>query len=155
MTVSTDALLCYGIAFGEDTVFPWQTGDPDWEILDWWRDLLGFRHSFEMFDEEGAWIGGKEWPQERQDAYFNEVRTFDLEHPTLPVEVVMHCSYNHSMFILAVPGSLRRATRGDPTEIDLEKLFVMPDKVDPLVAFCNAHGIEVSQPRWWLASMWG
>lgn len=40
MTISTDAILCYGIAFEEGAVFPWQTGDQDWEILDWWRVIV-------------------------------------------------------------------------------------------------------------------
>ena len=134
MGVSTDAILCYGIAFDEDTVFPWQTDDADWDILDWWRDLLGFHHSFEMFDEQGEWIGGKEWPQEQQDAYYEEVSAFDREHPTLPVEVVEHGSDRTPMFILAVPSSVYLAKRGYPEQIDLKKLFVMPNQSDALVA---------------------
>lgn len=155
MGVSTDAILCYGIAFEEGTVFPWQPEDSEGDIMDWWRNLLGFRHSFEMFDDQGNYIDGVEPSMDEIKAYYDEERAFDLEHPTLPVQVVMHCSYNFPMYILAVPSSVYEAARGHPEAIDLEKLFVTPDQEGRLVAFCNAHGIEVSQPRWWLASMWG
>lgn len=154
MTTATDAQLCYGIAFDEDTEFPWSGEEFDGEIEIWWRQMLGYRPSFEIFDEDGNWPDGVEPPEERIDAYFEERENFDRDHPALPVEVVHHCSANHPMYILAVPVTSIVAKRGYPVAVKPETLYVPPAKVDALIAFCNAHGIPASPPKWWLSSLW-
>ena len=154
MGQSTNAQLCYGIAFDEDTEFPWHAERFDGEIEQWWRELLGYKPSFELFGEDGDYLDGTEPPKERIAEYFAERDQFDKDHPTLPVEVVEHCSGEYPMYILAVPGTSQIARRGYPRIITPANLFVMPPAIDALVAFCNAHSIEVSPPEWWLSSNW-
>lgn len=154
MGQSTNAQLCYGIAFDEDTEFPWHAEQFDGEIEQWWRELLGYKPSFELFNEDGDWLDGVMPPNEQIEAYFAERKKFDKDHPALPVEVVPHCSCEYPMYILAVPGTLKTAYRGSLTIVVPGNLWVSPDAVDALIAFCNAHGIEVSQPEWYLSSMW-
>jgi len=154
MGQSTNAQLCYGIAFDEDTEFPWHGEQFDGEIEQWWRELLGYKPSFEIYDEDGNYLGGVEPSKEKIKAYYAERDQFDKDHPSLPVEVVSHCSGEYPMYILAVPGTLQIAHRGYPEIVKPENLYVSPGRVDALVAFCNAHGIQVSPPEWWLSSNW-
>lgn len=155
MGQSTNAQLCYGIAFDEDIEFPWWSDERfDREIEAWWRELLGYKPSFELYGDDGDYLGGIEPSKEQIKAYYAERDLFDKDHPSLPVEVVSHCSCEYPMYILAVPGTLKTAHRGDPMIVTPANLFVLPDAIDALIAFCNAHGIEVSPPEWYLSSMW-
>lgn len=156
MTVSTDAILCFGIAFdNEDTPpFPWDTGEFENDIEDWWREkVLGFRHSKPIYTPEGGYVQGPPPSKEEIQAYYDEIRAFDAEHPKPPVRVVRHCHHENVMYILAVPSTFVEAERGYPQEIT--GLNVTQDEIVALGAFCADHGIEGEAPRWWLASYWG
>jgi len=55
MGVSTDGQICYGICVDEIEL-PWDESY-DGDIESWWTfEVLGFKHSFELFTEEGDWI---------------------------------------------------------------------------------------------------
>lgn len=160
MTVSTDAILCFGIAFdNEDTPpFPWQAGEAenefDGDLDDWWREaVLGFKHSKPIYSTEGGYLQGTKPSKEEIQAYYDEIRRFDADHPKPPVKVVRHCHHENVMYILAVPSTFIEAERGYPQEIT--GLNVTQDEIDALVSFCASYGIEAETPRWWLASYWG
>ena len=139
MGVSTDGQICFGIAFEEGSEFPWDRDeDADWDIEDWWRRLHGWNEFWTEAD-----IG-----------YFDRQGTFDAEHP-MPVQLVMHCSYDYPMYILSLPGTLIRASRGYPAELPSD--MGERDGI-PLIDFCEEHGIELSEeqkPCWLLTSLWG
>ena len=158
MGVSTDGQICYGIAFDEETEFPW--GED--EIEDWWIEKVhGFKPSRQLYDDEGQYIGGVRPPDDVMDAHFAELRAFREAHP-LPVKLVNHCSYDYPMYILAVPGTHKMARRGFPEAIDPASLSVTQEQREALLAFCREHGIGtlngievLDEPKWWLSSMWG
>lgn len=152
--VSTDGEICYGIKYEEGYEFPWYEVDLD--IEDWWiYEVHGFKHSVEIYDEHGEYINGTIPPVEQIHAYFNERDNFKKEHP-LPVELVNYCSEEYPEYILAVPSSLKTASRGYPVEINPSGLVVSEEEKAALVAFCNqyAPGGE-DGPKWWLSSYWG
>lgn len=151
MGVSTDGQLCYGVAFDEDFVFPWgEDGIEDW----WAYQVHGFKHSFDLFDSDGAFLDCRLPSQERLDAYFAERRAFDEAHP-LPVELVNYCSDGHPMYIVAAVGTLIVARRGSPEVIDPAQLSVTTEQHDALVRFFADHDIEMPrEPSWLLSSLW-
>lgn len=110
MSVSTDALLVFGIAVPEDAKFPWdEESDPE----DWWRDASGFVPSVHPFDEDGNFADGIGEDSSEVHQYFDESRVWREAHP-FPVEVHRHCSDSFPMFILSPPGSGVFANRGYP-----------------------------------------
>lgn len=156
MTVSTDAILCFGIAFNDEDAppFPWQADEFEGDLDGWWRDaVLGFRHPNPIFDGEGGYLGGVKPDSRTINAYYALIRKFDAEHPRPPVKDVRHCHHENLMHILAVPSTVVEASRGYPQEIT--GLNVTQDEIVALGAFCADHGIEGEAPRWWLASYWG
>jgi hypothetical protein len=65
MGVSTDGQIGYGVVFEEGYKFPWDKY-PSGDIEDWWtEEVLGFKHSFEIYDIDGGYIGGQEPSRER------------------------------------------------------------------------------------------
>jgi len=158
MSVSTDGQICFGIKFGEEFEFPWNAEKYDEDIGEWWMDVNGYKPPFEMFDENGKWIGGEiAWPEYKQEEYYNARYKFEKKHP-LPIELVNYCSGEYPAYILAVPKSCLTASRGYPQSID--KLFAIEDEApeweDQLKAFCKKYGIRArSAPKWWLSSYWG
>lgn len=152
MGTSTNGQLCYGVAFEEDFDFPWGDG----EIEDWWTyKVHGFKHSFELFDSDGNYLNGREPPKDEVSRYFEERRAFDAAH-RLPVELVNYCSGDYPMYAVAVPGTVRTATRGSPTSIDPASLVVADDGRAALLKFFADHGIEApTAPAWLLTSYWG
>lgn len=72
-----------------------------------------------------------------------------------PVEVVRHCSYDYPMYILAVRGTKKRASRGYLQEIDPASFVIDGEKIAAAKAFAEARGIEWKDPKWFLCSLWG
>jgi len=151
MGQSTNAEISFGIAFEEDYEFPWSGEDNDIET--WWREQNGFTHSFELFDDEGNYIAGKEPSAELVELYFAEQREFDKRHP-LPVELVNYCSGDYPMWIIAVPYVGELARRGYPVTFVPSELTVSDAQVKALVDFCKNVGLE-GEPSWYLSSYWG
>lgn len=88
-------------------------------------------------------------------AYFAERQAFKDAHP-LPVDVVLHCSYDYPMYIIAVTGTEHSARRGYPKAIDPAALVVTGEQIEAMKKFCGEHGIEIpGEPQWYLSSMWG
>lgn len=161
MGISSDGQICYGIAFEEDYPFPWV--DKKWEgnAESWWfKDVCGYKPLFEMFDKDGMWINGEEFPKEKISEYYADYDKFKAANP-MPVEIEMYCSYDYPMYIVSVPGTTLSASRGyteefTPSEID-------PVKAKAVIDFCEKYcksedeycEFPKMKPGWLLSSMYG
>ena len=156
MGVSTNGQICYGILFEEDTEFPWEGHDGD--IEDWWlTKVLGFKHSFEIYTEEGEYIGGKEPDKSVIDKYYFEKKKFEDSHPKVPVTLVNVCSCENPQYILAIPSTVKTARRGYPERFQPSLLtaHLTIEQIDALTEFCETHKIEYEgEPGWYLSSEW-
>ena len=149
MSTTTNAQICYGVVFEADCEFPWGN-----DIELWWRNLLGFRHSFEIYDESGKYINGVQPGVEIFTAYHAEQMEFNKAHP-LPVELIFHCSCEYTMYILAVKGTTKTARRGYAVEFDPMALAVTDEQKAVLMEFCEKYGLSfVAGPAWFLTSWW-
>jgi len=156
MTVSTDAQICFGIAFDEETEFPWSGEEWDDDIETWWiYAIQEYQPPFEIYDTNGEYLESVKPSDERICEYYRTKHTFKVDHP-LPVELVRHCSGDFPMYILAVPRTVKVVSRGYPEEIKPSEMVVTEDERQLLITFCEEHNIETEEgPRWWLSSMWG
>lgn len=145
MSISSDGIIAYGIDLGEGmdddegTVFPWQDEEEyDGEFREWvLTKILGFTEEWHK-DNEGYF--------DRQKAAWSP----------FPLEMVLHCSYEYSMYFLAVKGTVHTARRGYPTFI--EKLPVVHDgQRQALIMFAEKHGLKCDPTKmgWHLLSMYG
>ena len=154
MGTSTDAILCYGISVDEGDELPWSDRDKyDDGIYDWWIEESRWKPSIQPYDEDGEPLPNVS--KEAIDRYHQERYNFSKTHP-LPIELVEHCSYEYPMSIIAVPGTVTRASRGFPEAID-EDAIKCPAPLSDIAAmreFCKKYSIA-GEEGWWLASMWG
>ena len=157
MTTSTDGQICFGLMFEEDTEFPWDDTERWDDIDDWWLSyVLKWLPPFELYDEDGEYIGGVKPPEEKIEQYHREKIAFELKAPPLPVQLVNYCSAQYPSYILAVPSTCRSASRGYPEAFHPSDLKVNPEEIDALLEFCREYGIEIdSEPTWYLSSYWG
>jgi len=102
MSVTTNAIIAYGISLDEDQEIPWETGD-DTEVEEWWLKVNGYEPPFKMFDEHGMWINGVEPPQEKQDVYWNHRRAA-LEANPLPPYVHRGRPWDRDRGVSRLPG---------------------------------------------------
>jgi len=147
MSVITNAIIAYGISLDIDQKIPWEL---EADAGDWWLKVNGYESPFGMFDENGDWIDGTRPSQERIDAYFNH-RLAALEANPLPVEIVLHCSRDVRMYIVAVPGTVAEAYCGDPVAITV--IRPPSEMTEPVIDFCKRFGLRGQGPDWWLASL--
>jgi hypothetical protein len=159
MSTSTDGQICFGVLIGdEDEVsLPWKDEEWDGDIEHWWiYKVLGFKHSFEVFDEKGDYLPGFNKDSKEIDQYFKEKREFKKNCLQCPVEPVNCCSLDYPSWILAVPSTVITASRGEPQEFKPENLRVTIDEVSNLLKFCSDYEIEFEgDPHWYLSSYWG
>ena len=159
MSVSSDGIIAYGIHFDEEQIenLPWLGDDGDTDIEDWWIDVVhGYKPPFEIFNKDGDYIGGVKPPQSRIDEYFNHRRSFTDALPKLPVEMVIHCSYECPMYIMAIPETKMEVWRGYPKPIPDGFIHRNPEWDNILIGFCKKYGIEMpDKPAWWLTSLYG
>lgn len=155
MGVSTDGIICYGV-LREEEEEPFEgLNDCDGEE-EWWCQRNGYEPPFEMFDSNGEWIGGKDqWPPEKVREYFDHQRAWDAEHP-MPFELVNTCHSDVPRWIIALPGSVTRASRGYPVAISEGTVSLVHKEaaLERYLAFLKEMKIE-DKPRWWLGSYWG
>lgn len=83
---------------------------------------------------------------------------YDSPAGELPVDVIHHCHGEFPMWAIAIPGTIARASRGDPVELMPEHVLFDVDKVSAAIQYCVEKGIDIespdSKPRWWVASYW-
>ena len=156
MGQSTDGQICYGVYVGDE--LPWSDGEDfeyDGDEDEWWRKRSGYEPPFEMFTEDGEWIGGEEWPREKVDAYFDHRREWDKAHPK-PFELVNACSGDCPEWIVAMPGTFKSVSRGYPEKISEGTISLVHKEaaLERYKAFLAEIGIE-GEPSWYLSSYWG
>ena len=169
MGVSTDGQICFGVAFPESFEFPWDEERFGGEIDKWWREAVcGYKPPFELYDENGEYVGGQKPPQKRIDEYIDLKNEFDKKHP-VPFKLINYCSHECPMYIVAVPSSCIENSRGYPEEFRPENLKVSEKEVADLKKFLEdyapvkAEDLEYQDkrfdktmtPRWYLSSYWG
>ena len=140
MSVSRDAILCYGFPILDDN-------SVDFEGL--WELETGFKPSREIFNKDGSYIGGEEPPEAYREQYYNE-RTFWRESHPLPFEVVYHCCDENTMYILALPDSELRASRGDLVKVRLADGTRWTKEVALIRQFCTKYKVKIGELDWWL-----
>jgi len=133
MGQSTNGILVYGIAFEDEDELP---------------ESLSFLEEFDGdFDEYLESLAGlPKWGEPGHS--FEAVRA---HRETCPADLVMHCSGDFPMYILAVRGTEITAHRGHAVEIT--SLDVPVAKVAAFKQWCAERGIE-GEPKWYLCSMW-
>lgn len=134
MGTSTDGIICFGFMVGEEEEPP--------EFLD----------GFEDFDEYLDSLSGL-------PAYGEPGHSFDDQRKfreSCPADMVIHCSYDYPMYILAMRGTIIRARRGYPVELDLS-FFTSFDnaKEQEFLAWCEERELLEGDPKWYLCSLWG
>lgn len=164
MGMSIYARISFGISFGEDYEFPWHDEKYDYDPEDWWiYEVRGYRNPFEILDEKGNFINGKQPSQYVLRQYFESRRVF-LENNPLPVKIVYHCSSDYDMYIIAVHGSCRSALRGYPRSFDPNQLTVTDADKAKLIDFCEKYlkpfatkysEFPKMEPKWYLSSYQG
>ena len=161
MGISSDGQICFGIAFEEEYEFPWT--DEKWggDEEDWWFiGVCGYVPPFEIFNDNGDYADGVRPHKEKMDEYYAHRQEFRESHP-IPVEIVRHCSYEYTMFIVAVPGTYISAFRGNPLEFRVANID--PSKAAAVIDFCEKYcrpkyehsEFPEMKPCWLLSSMYG
>lgn len=160
MGQSTDAILCFGVDFGDEHEFPWETEEEYFE--DWFYNLHGLSTDA-LWAEYHAWAeeqGGASWREYEQvcpswkDALNDLYEQRKEALKSCPIEFVRHCSGDYPMWIVAVKGTVRTAYRGRPIEISIDSLTDCAEMEIRAEAFCAEHGIPFEDPQWLLASDW-
>jgi hypothetical protein len=153
MGVSTDGILCYGVEVEEESELPWKDGD----IGDWWiKDVKGWKPSIEIYTPEGEYINEKRPDDKLVDQYYDERSAFKEKNPC-PVEIVVHCSYDYPMYIIAIPRTVTSASRGYVEEIKPLEMIIKNGEREALMEFCKTYNVSITDeyPKWILASLWG
>lgn len=153
MSTLTNGQICYGVLFEEDFDFPWGEEDPE----DWWRDTIqGYKRPFEIYTEDGDYIGGVRPDQSRLDEYFNHRRDFEKTHP-FPVELVNCCSADYPRYIIAARSTVKVARRGYPEQFSADEISVTIEDANALVDFIRKYIQPNGEIKagWYLSSYWG
>ena len=161
MGISSDGQICYGIAFEEEYEFPWLDEEWDGDEEEWWiTGICGYKPPFEIYNEQGGHIDGERPSKERSDEYYDNHSKFKDAHP-MPVEIISHCSYDYTMYFIAVPGTYTRASSGYPEKFKIES--VTPEQEKDVIDFCEKYlraedsYCEFPEMKlyWFLSSMYG
>jgi hypothetical protein len=154
MGISTDGQLSFGITCEEGEEFPWDDDKYEGEIEGWWRDINGFNKTNQVWDEEGNRRPGV--TDNDLDQYFVEQHAWDKENPC-PANMVNVCHCDYPMWMLVVPGTYTRASRGCPIKVDPAAMTVPEEKFRAFTDFIEKHmpKYEYKEPRWYLSSYWG
>lgn len=148
MTVSTDGILCCGVAFDEDARFPWHKPDSkegaEEEFEKWWAERCGIAEPAGEFTDARLIEFRAYWDAQRRAV------------EKCPVELVNYCSSDCPMYIVAARGSVRVARRGLPNSIDLTVTNYATKRFqDAVTGFCAEIGLPCESPSWLLCSYWG
>lgn len=151
--MSTDAQICYGIAFEEGFEFPWGI-EPWWGDHEaWWRDVNGYESLWYPYTEDGDYKPGVDGNDPRVDEYHSHKSSWIRENP-FPLTLV-HCgSYDFSEVILAVTSTFVIA-EGYGESFRPSQLIVHDGSRNVLLDFCRMWNIESNHPKWWLSTYRG
>lgn len=162
MGQSTDAIIAFGVDLGEDLPFPEE--DDDLDLGHYLAKRAGHINPYSEVPDAinfGPYAEFKVWEEEHPEWKAKSKEWFrigrELEEAA-PIEIVYHCSYECSMFILAAKGTVKRASRGYPEEFDPGQLPANGNGIDvPVIRkFCEEQELPAfDDPKWLLFSMWG
>lgn len=150
MTISTDAIICYGIQIGEEGNMPeiFCKGENDYRSYD---DIL--IDAFEAPPKEQYQTPDIDKEQFKKWSKAHDARTnFQKE---LGLELVRHCHSDETMYCLAISKSVQVASRGYPKEITARTSDIQHDWNEKLAKAIKVLKLEDATPRWWLQSYWG
>jgi hypothetical protein len=136
MGVSTDGILAFGVALElEQEPFPWPGVDPESEEAE------------EM--DLGMWLGKQAG---LPDTDFAKMRELEAQ---CPIESVTHCSHEYPMFIVALRGYYKSASRGHVVEVAPGFLNINAPAHIRAREWCEENGFPAfDDPKWLLCSMW-
>lgn len=173
MGQSTDAILAFGVDLGEDGVFPeGSVRDEDYpELGAYLARRAGYTSPFDDIPHEINYGYGPEaeakldeWKRslprdfdEWYDEWYDAAKRFEEE---APIEIVRHCSYECSMYVVALRGTVTTARRGYPERLtgDLGDSIKVPrvEQIYEAQRFCEENDLlAFDDPGWLLFSMWG
>ena len=148
MGQSTNAILCYGFSLTED----------DSEQLPWLLDESGDQMDFSDFLAKKADLNMPPvpWVQDgNNDPWYDYWRMKREIEDKVGVTLVMHCSDEYPMYILAIKDSVHVAIRGTPELLGQSIPLARVQGWEKLLSdFCGDAGIPFVQPQWMLCSMW-
>ena len=137
MSQSTDGILAFGFDLGIEDEQPLE-------------HLLG--EDFDDLDDFLASEAGiPPWNHDSPEDYWNQK---NAALAASPVELVSHCSGEYPMYILAVRGTYKNASRGYPEVLTPDYFTVPQEKINAARKWCEDHKVEWQEPSWILASMW-
>lgn len=170
MGVSTDAILCYGVDFGEEPDgLPFYDEENGVDFDEWVYSLTPGLSNTHLWDTYYEWEKTPEAQALRATTY-NLVPEFEKLNPqwrdelneiyarrreaenNAPVELVYHCSGDYPMYIVAVKGTTVKAWRGEPQEITTETFEIDVKHLFAAQRFCEEHEIPFEDPTWILCS---
>ena len=155
MGTSTNGIIAFGIAFEEDTEFPWDADQFDGDVEDWWMEHCGFQNKYSPFTESGDYAEGWSENDPRFEEYFSLSRKWLSENP-VPFQAENYCSGECPMYALVLPGKTMTSLRGCPTPFVPSDLTIDGKAVQRFKAALAQAGIAVeSEPEWLLMSYWG
>ena len=147
------AQICFGIAFEEDHEFPWDNYEC---IDDWWvYEVLKFKPTVQIYNDEGNWINGIEPDKKLVDDYYNE-KSFVKNSRLIPIELVRHSHYANPMYIIALPGYTIEVDWGELEIINPESFCYDIIEKRVLIDFCKEFNIKFKEdPKWYLTVYYG
>ena len=132
MGTSTDAILVFGFALDEECEgsynVPFMQGKDDFGELLFKIDYPGHKLDYDI------------------------IQNLTQE---CPAELVMHCSLDYPMWIMAVNHTRKEANRGYPQEIPSDYLVVSQERIDAFKEFCDKIEVAYQEPKWLLVSFKG
>lgn len=158
MGSSPRGILFFGVQLSRDEEdLPWDSEEFDGDEDSWWRNINGFVNPVDdPFDDLGNYRPGYFQNDPRVGEYFDAQRKWEEEHP-FPFELVRLGYCDEPEYALAVKGQTKEAEWSECVEINHDSLLPMENEAEALIAFCNAHSIEIVEEKvgWFLSSFYG
>ena len=152
MGQSTDGILFYGIAYGEDLQMDelatfhglGEDGfDGDFDLL--YANKMGVTGPTEEYTRNDKAI------QDKYSAYWDAKREICKQGGC---EVGTYCSSDYPMYYVCVKAGQYAVSRGSETEVP-NGLHFEPHWNEMLQKYCELMGLPYSEPKWLLVSYWG
>lgn len=146
---STDAKLAYGFELPKDIsleINPEEIGYEDEfgpeDIGEIWGQIYAARHGLPPSKKPYEEIAYKKYASKR-----------DVIEKASGIEIIHHCSNEHTMYIVAIADSVVTAWRGYPKKIS--SLEIGPNWDEQIESFCKIMKLKYKKPHWLLCSYWG
>lgn len=150
MGCNARAEIRYGYPCAEDAELPW--GE---DIEGWWREINGYKPPFELYTDEGEYIGGKKPNENLIDKYYEHQHKWEEENP-LPVMLCFTGSHDYPQTFIALPDAGSETEWGHFLNINDDCMAQKPDRHEVLEKFISDYEIETDgEPGWYLFAFYG